>query len=459
MTTDPPAAPQPGHSAPPRRDTPSPDAPGGDPPDRATPGQRLDAALNAELATLRAGCAQRSLHDAAATGKWVRRDGQQLLNLAGNDYLGLAQHPAVTAAAVEAIQRFGVGSGASRLVTGTHPAHTRLEQRFAAFKHAPAALLFPTGYTANLAVLTTLARPGDTILQDKLNHASLLDAARFSGAAVRTFPHRGYEKLETLLTRLRPGGRNDTDRQHAVHDRRNASSNRAAPPHPARAPNTTPPRVFIVTDSVFSMDGDLADLPRLVALAQRHDAILVVDEAHATGVLGDTGAGLAEMQGVAGQIDLTMSTASKALGSLGGIVTGSRAVIDTLINRARPLIYTTAGPASQPAAIAAALDIVQHEPHRRARLRDLSQTVRAGLRERGWSVTEDPTPIIPLVTGDNAAALALAKRLRDAGVLGVAIRPPTVPPGAARVRLSLRADLDDADTTALFAAVGSPDGQ
>ncbi len=370
--------------------------------------------------------AERSLLAAEPDGKRVVRDGRRLLNLAGNDYLALGAHSAVRRAAADAAAQLGPGSGASRLVTGTTPQVAALEQRFAAFKHAEAALLFPTGYMANLGVLTSLAQPGDVVFQDKLNHASLIDAARFSGATVRTFPHRGYDRLERLIRHKRETGDN-------------ASSDRA---------------LFIVTDAVFSMDGTTADLPRLAELADRYDAALIVDEAHATGVLGETGAGLAEAQGVAERIDVTISTASKALGNLGGVATATRAVIDHLINTARTFIYTTAPPPSVVAGIDAALDVVRDEPHRRQRLAETSRLVRSGLRNNGWGVADDPTPIVPLMVGDNTAALALSRRLEDAGVLAVAIRPPTVPPGSARVRLSLRADLDDADVARLLDGCG-----
>ena len=383
---------------------------------------RLDTALSRELQQLESTSSRRSLRALSQTGKVVQRNGKRLLNLAGNDYLGLAQHPAVIEAAKHAAQQHGVGSGASRLVTGTLDAHEALEQRFASLKHAEAALLFPSGYTANLAVLTALARPGDVVLQDKLNHASLIDAARFSGATVRTFPHLGYDKLEALLQKYQD----------------------------ERAENS---RVFIVTDTVFSMDGDTADLPRLACLAERYDAVNVIDEAHATGVLGETGAGLAEAQQIAERIDITVSTASKALGSWGGIVSASRPVIDTLINRARPLIYTTAGPPIQAAVIAAALDVLSSEPGRRHRLAEISSHFRQSLQMRGWEVGNNPTPIVPLVVGHNDAAIQLASRLEDAGILAVAIRPPTVPPGSARVRLSLRADLTDDETKQVLAAI------
>lgn len=388
------------------------------------PAATLNQRLAHELGELESRSLRRSLRALPSAGKRVVVDGQELLNLAGNDYLALAEHPRLKAAAVQAIERLGVGSGASRLVAGHLELHERTEAEFAAFKHAEAALIFPTGYTANLAVLTTLPRPGDLICQDKLNHASLIDAARYSAAGVRTYPHVDHAKLERLL------------KQHAEQS-----------PDAER---------WIVTDSVFSMDGDVADLPGLCGLAERYRAVLIVDEAHGTGVLGETGAGLAERQGVVGRVPITISTASKALGGLGGIVTASRAVIETLVNRGRPMIYSTAVPPSQVAAIGAALEVVRDEPERRERLAQLSQALRQRLGEWGWPGmgVSIATPIVPLVTGDIASAMALQERLRAAGLLAVAIRPPTVAPGAARVRLSLRADLTDAELDTMLDAVG-----
>lgn len=360
-------------------------------------------------------------------GRLVRHGGREMINLAGNDYLGLAGHPRLREAAIEAIRTWGVGAGASRLVSGHTPVHAGVESRFASFKHAQAALIFPTGYAANLAAITALARPGDLVCVDKLNHASLLDAAAASGAQVRVYPHLNLAKLDRLL---------------------------------ARAAGS-PIRRFILTDSIFSMDGDVADLPALCDLADRYDAILLVDEAHGTGVLGASGAGLAELQGVAERLDLVVSTASKALGSLGGIVTARQEVIQTLVNRARSFIYSTGVPAAQAATIDAALAVIHDEPWRRDRLKELSQRLRHRLGEMGWlpaaqAAPAVPTPIIALVVGAPAAALALAARLDAAGFLAPAIRPPTVAPGSSRVRLSLRADLQDDDLERLCATLPPP---
>ncbi len=365
---------------------------------------------------------RRHLHVHDRSGRRVRRNGRELLNFAGNDYLALADDPRLAESVAHAVRERGVGAGASRLITGTLESHVALERRLAAFKHAESALLLPTGYLANLAAITALAEPGDLICCDKLNHASLIDASRLSGATLRTYPHRDLDKLARLLDQTEHRGK------------------------PIR-------RKFIVTDAVFSMDGDCADLPALCALRDRSGAMLIVDEAHATGLLGKQGGGLAEMQDVAGRIDVTVSTASKALGSLGGIVSGSALVIDTLANAARPFIYTTAASPMQVAAIDAALDAIHDEPDRRVRLGELASQLRAGLGERGWAVADDPTPIVPLVIGEAERTVQLAAELEAAGLLVAAVRPPTVAPGSSRLRISLRCDHTEEDIQRLTEAL------
>jgi len=399
-----------------------------------TPDRRLsDALLNrlAREARERADArVHRQLNPVSQPGLIVQRDGRALVNLSSNDYLGLSQHPHLVAAVRVAAERFGVGSGASPLAGGHTLACRDLERRAASLKHAEAAVLLPTGFAANLALLTTLARPGDLVASDSLNHASLIDAAKLSGATLRTYPHvnvndhQGLAKLDRLLSR-----------------------------HADDAPDAAR---FIVTDAVFSMDGDVTDLPALADLAERHDAHLIVDEAHATGLLGPTGAGLIEAQRVADRVAAANSTASKALGSLGGLVTGPTAVIDAVINRARPLIYSTAPPPTQVAAIAAALDVVADEPHRRHRVIELARRVRSAL---GLPAPTDAllTPIVPLIVGAADAAMQLSQHLADAGFLAPAIRPPTVKPGRSRVRLSLRADLTDNHVDRLIQALADAD--
>lgn len=370
----------------------------------------------------------RRLHSVQSHGRTITVDGRDLINLASNDYLGLSQHPRLIQAAIDATQQYGVGSGASRLVSGTHPLHKEVEACFAKFKHAEGALLLPTGYAANLSVLTALAGPDDLIVMDKLVHASLIDAARASEARVRTYPHLSLDRAEHLL------------KQH------------------------TTGRRLIVTDSVFSMDGDCADLPALCDLANRHDASLIIDEAHGTGLLGPDGSGLASAQRVADRVytcgtgGVVISTASKALGSLGGIISADKPIIDLIINKARPFIYSTAVPPAQAAAIGAALDVIRDEPSRREHLSELSERFCAVLRAQGWIGVGNayPTPIIPLIVGSEAEALGLQAKLLDAGFFAPAIRPPTVAPGQCRVRLSLRADLSESDIAPLMDVVGQP---
>lgn len=412
--------------------------------------------LRDDLDRLRGSSLLRSLRVTTPAGARLVRDGVTLVNLAGNDYLGLASHPRLIAAAAEATTKYGTGSGASRLVTGHLPPHADAERAFAAFKHAEAAVLLPTGYTANLAVLTSLAGPGDLLCLDKLNHASLIDAARASGATVRVYPHLDTAKLERLLARFRERGDAGEERGDGSSA---GESSREASTKPVR-----PPRALIVTDSVFSMDGDTADVLALCDLADRFDAILVVDEAHGTGVFGDAGAGLCELQAVSSRVDVVVSTASKALGSFGGIVTARRVVIDTIINLARPFIFSTGVPAGQAATITAALDVLREEPWRRERLSAMSREIHRAVIEQGWPIAgvaksreftpqRPPTPIVPLVVGSPEQAIALSAFLAERGLYAPAIRPPTVAPGASRVRLSLRADLEAADVRRLLDAL------
>ncbi len=372
--------------------------------------ERDDAGLRRRL---------RTLH--SPQGPRVVLDGRNLLSFCSNDYLGLANHPLITAAAREAIERWGFGAGASRLVAGTMAPHTQLERQLAAFKRTEAALVCSTGYQANLAAIRALAGQGDVIYLDRLNHGSIMDGAFSSGARVRVFPHRDYDRLERLLSRETAVGRR-----------------------------------VIVSDTVFSMDGDLADLHRLVALKQRYDALLCIDEAHATGVLGPDGRGVAELMGVESEIDVVVGTMSKALGSLGGFIAGSFAFIDWAVNTAGPFIYTTALPAAACAAASAALEVVQREPERRRRVMAMAERLRGELHRRGFNVGDSATPIVPLMIGDPAEASRLSLRLEQAGLLIPAIRPPTVPRGTARLRISMCAGHTEADLDQLLAALDGP---
>lgn len=357
---------------------------------------------------------------ASAQGPTLRIAGRAYVQFCTNNYLGLASDPEVIAAAQEATGNYGTGSGASRLVAGSMELHQQLEAALAAWKKTEAALVLPTGFMANLAVLTTLCGPDDRIVSDKLNHASLLDAATFSGAEHRVFAHRDAARCADLLAKpLRAGG---------------AAS-----------------REFVVSDTVFSMDGDVADLPALCRVAREGGALVFLDEAHASGVLGPTGAGLAEEQGVAGEIAVSVGTLSKALGSVGGFVAGAAAVIETLINEARPFIYTTALPPAASAAALAALGIVQREPQRRQRVLALAAHVKRELTAAGFACGDSCTPIIPVLMGTPERALEAAAHLREQGIWVPAIRPPTVK--ESRLRISLMATHSDAQIEQLLQAM------
>jgi 8-amino-7-oxononanoate synthase len=363
-------------------------------------------ALTQELDALEARSLRRCLRvvDELLPGGKVRVGGQILLNLSSNDYLGLAQDPRLINAAQAAALRWGAGAGASRLVVGHLGLHEAVETRLAAFKGTEAAVIFPTGYMANLGTIAALMGPGDVIFSDRLNHASIYDGIKLSGATLQRFPHRDVNRLEQLLQQ---GGA-------------------------AR-------RRLIVTDSVFSVDGDIAPLNDLAALKARYGAWLMIDEAHATGVLGTRGAGLAEALGLTGQVDIHMGTFSKALGSQGGYVAGDRRMVDYLHNRARSFIYSTALAPPVLGAIDQALKIVAQEPERRLYLARESEAFRQSLLSVGLDLLGSETQIIPVLVGDNDRTLEFAAALKDQGIMAVALRPPTVPPGRARVRFSLSA--------------------
>jgi len=350
-------------------------------------------------------------------GGRVRVAGRVLLNLSSNDYLGLSQDPRLIAAAREAAARWGVGAGASRLVVGHLALHEEVEAGLAAFKGTEAAVIFSTGYMTNLGVISALVGPGDTVFCDRLNHASIYDGIKLAGATLARFPHRDMNRLEDLLKEASPG------------------------------------KKLIITDSVFSVDGDLAPLPDLVELKERHGAALMLDEAHATGVLGPKGAGLAEALGLSERVEVHMGTFSKALGSLGGFVAGDWRLIEYLHNRARSFIYSTAMPPPVLGAIAAALELVASEPERRAYLLEEAGKFRQGLTEAGFDILGSETQIVPVLAGDNARTLSVAARLREEGLMAVALRPPTVPPGRARVRFSLSAAHSREDLAAAREAI------
>lgn len=329
----------------------------------------------------------------------ITRGGRELWNFASNDYLGLSTHPSSVDAFIEGIRKFGTGAAASRLVTGTSPAHTALEENLAAAKHAQAALTFSSGYTAALSTIPVICGKGDFVILDKLAHASLIDAARMSAATLRIFPHNHTEKLGNLLVNLRAK-------------------------HPAA-------RLLVVTESVFSMDGDLCPLLEILELCETHGAELLLDEAHALGILGPTGMGLAEQLGVQKKVHFQMGTFSKALGLSGGYLASSRDWIDLIVNCARPFIYTTAPPPALAHAAHAALHLIRSEEGNALRTK-LFQNI--ALLQRNH-----PSAILPVICGENQAALAASAALAEKGFLAPAIRYPTVPPGTARLRITVSA--------------------
>jgi len=356
-----------------------------------------------------------------AQGARVRVDGEELLSFASNDYLGLANHPELVVAAQLAAGRYGVGAGASHLLTGHHALHHRLEEELAQFVGLPAALLFSTGYMANLGVVSALVGRDGAVFADRLNHASLVDAALLSRAKHLRYPHLDLAALEKRLA---------------------ASDARVK---------------LIATDAVFSMDGDLAPVPELLDLAERYDAWLYVDDAHGFGVLGREGRGILEHSALcrsplAPRL-IYLATLGKAAGVAGAFVAGSQALIDWLVNKARTHVYTTAMPPLLAAATSQSLRLIRRETWRRERLAALIGRLRVGAEGLPWRLLPSTTPIQPLLVGGNEEALRLAEGLRRRGILCPAIRPPTVPEGTARLRISLSAAHREADVDRLLAAL------
>lgn len=359
----------------------------------------LDRFAAAKLAALDRGGLRRSLAETARGALAVERGGRRLLSFSCNDYLNLTQHPAIKAAAVAAIERYGLGSGSSRLVTGNHPLYAELEARLARLKGTEAACVFGSGFLANTGIIPALIGPDDLVLLDELSHACLWAGARLSRATVLAFRHNDVGHAEELL------------RAHRAHH----------------------PRVLLATDGVFSMDGDLAPLVELGHLARGYDAWLLSDDAHGIGVVGG-GRGSTFAGARPADVPLQMGTLSKAIGAYGGYLCASRAVIELMHNRARTLIYSTGLPPSVVAAALAALDLIERDPAYAALPLAKAKTFtrRAGLAEA-------QSPIVPIVLGSAQAALAASRRLEDEGFLAVAIRPPTVPEGTARLRLAFTA--------------------
>ncbi len=351
----------------------------------------------------------------SAQGVHISVDGKPYLSFCSNDYLGLANHPQVIAALQQGAQQYGVGSGASHLVSGHFEAHHKLEQALAEFVGKPAALSFSTGYMANLGVVQALAGRGDTVFADKLNHASLNDAMLLSRARVQRYRHNDMSQLAQQLAQTQSG------------------------------------RKLIITDAVFSMDGDIAPVPELLALCEQHDAWLLLDDAHGFGVLGEQGRGV--MSHFKSPRIIYMATLGKAAGVSGAFVAAEQVVIDTLLQSARSYIYTTASPPALSIALLASLKLIREGDWRREQLQKLIAQLRAGLSDLPWTLMDSSTPIQPLVIGSNEAALALSDGLRARGIWVPAIRPPTVPQGTARLRISLSAAHSENDVSQLIGAL------
>lgn len=365
------------------------------------------ASLKRHIAQLKAESLYRELKTVSSRqGPSVEIEGTnaQKILFSSNNYLNLASHPEINKAAADAIAQFGLGAGASRLISGTMTPHRRLENAFAKFFNTESALYMSSGWVANEALLATIPQKGDLILIDKLDHASIIDAARASDAHFRTYRRNETAKLE----------------KHLADTRYNTK--------------------FIVTESIFSMDGDTADLAVLVELKNRHNAVLILDEAHSVGCLGPNGAGLAEQLDLLNEIDIIVAPLGKAFAAQGAIIAAEQTVIDYLINKARAFIYTTAPAPAICAAAEKALEIVQTQPQRRVKLAENAEYLRTSLKDAGFDIANTTTHIIPLLIGTSQDALDIAARLYERGFFVPAIRPPTVPKGSARLRISLQCD-------------------
>lgn len=383
------------------------------------------SSLAAELAQANdAGLLRRLRVCSGASTPELVLDGRQLVQFASNNYLGLSTHPRVIGAAKAALDLYGSGAGASRLLGGTQAIHAQLEAELALTKGAEAALVYATGSMANLGLLSTLAGEQDLLLLDKSVHATLYDGAKLSGALIQRFPHQDLDRLKALL-------------------------------HKAREANPKG-RIILAVDAVYSMEGDLAPLPDLLALCEQVDALLVVDEAHSTGVLGAHGRGILEHYGLAWHPQLILTgTLSKALASLGGFVAGPRVLIDYLINRSRSFIFATGLPASAAAAALEALQVLKQEPQHLAKLRANRAALAEGLAGLGWDLGASMSPILPLMVGGAPEAVALQERLWQAGFYAPAVRPPTVAANACRLRVSVSAAHQSDQIARFLHALGS----
>ena len=375
------------------------------------------AYLDETLAQLKADGLYRSLRE--LQGEQLPRarfDGRDVINLSSNNYLGLTTHPKLHEAAIQSIRELGVGSGSVRTIAGTMELHLRLERRIAEFKKTEAAVVFQSGFAANAGTVSSLLGKGDVIFSDELNHASIIDGARLSRADIKVFAHRDVDALERLLMETKGA-----------------------------------PRRLVITDGVFSMDGDIAPLPGIAAAARRHGAIMMVDDAHASGVLGRAGRGTVDHFDIHGQVDVQVGTLSKAIGLLGGYVCGSRSLIEYLYHRARPFLFSTSHPPAVAAACLAAFDVLEQEPERIERLWANTRHFKAGLSRLGFDTGLSETPITPILVGDAELAMKFSDRLFERGIFAQGIGFPTVAKGKARLRTIVTAthtseDLDRALT-------------
>jgi 8-amino-7-oxononanoate synthase len=367
--------------------------------------------LSEELKKIKSNKLFRSLRTIGSMQKpVVRMDGRDVILMCSNNYLGLANHPALMKTATSAIVEYGVAAGASRLVSGNMPPHEQLEHDIAVFKKTESALVFNSGYHANVGIISAIAGKDTAIVSDELNHASIIDGIKLSKARVYIYKHRDVTMVEDILKSI------DT-----------------------RSNGNMPKKKLIVTDSVFSMDGDIAPLKELVMLAEKYNALIMIDEAHATGVLGKNGRGAAEMLGVSDRIHIQMGTLGKALGSFGAYAAGSKLLVDYLINKARPFIFSTALPPAVCAVSSKAIELVQKHPELRQKLRDNINFLRNGLRSIGFTISNDPTPIIPVIIGDADKTMRLSSMLFERGIFVSGIRPPSVPEGTSRLRMTVTA--------------------
>jgi glycine C-acetyltransferase len=352
-----------------------------------------------------------------------RFDGREVINLSSNNYLGLTTHPKLKQRAIEATEKYGVGSGAVRTIAGTMSLHMELEEKIARFKHVEASVVFQSGFTANAGTVAAILGKEDVIISDALNHASIIDGCRLSRAEIKIFPHKDVTACEDVLKGLA---------NHKGHK-------------------------LLITDGVFSMDGDIAPLPQLVGLAEKYGCIMMIDDAHASGVLGRNGRGTVDHYNLHGRIDIQVGTLSKAIGALGGYVCTTRDTIDFLYHRARPFLFSTSHPPSVAATCIAAFEILEEEPQRIEQLWSNTRFFKAGLQKLGFNTGQSETPITPVMVGEAALAHEFSRQLFQNGVFAMGIGFPTVPKGKARIRTIVTATHTEAELSKaldIMSAVG-----